>query len=421
MGGVLTTILALAMTWTVASKSSVSSSGDIPVGVYASYACTYQKGDVRAGDTAQLILNGTSRIAVQQITLYLQSNKSAGAGTITVLADGQRVVQKSGSLKDWTGAFDNQTYHAVSVWSGNKRATQWTISLVGTENSLHIEKYVVTYQLPPAYSVTLMNGAETYTTLTESAGLAGVVLPALEDTEEWNFIGWTPIECWNIDFRPECYAAGTPVYPTENSTLWALWQHQLAVDTTAVTDLQSGDYIYVNPDGTKQAMIGPVSGDKIGSEVYDAWDIEQVYQIRFSTNGDSAIIYHPESDSYIGYSGTALENRASTWLVFHEGNRTSFYFKKNDRNYLLWPVLMDSENDYNYFTGLYPVTDANLSMSPMILLPAPDYTELPIYTAHPESGLGMDFVLPNAGETIVPFGIYEIHICNGKKSVRLRN
>ena len=51
-------ILLGVMSFTVQSKDAVKADGTWPYSMEATYACSYQKGDVRAGDEAVLTVTG---------------------------------------------------------------------------------------------------------------------------------------------------------------------------------------------------------------------------------------------------------------------------------------------------------------------------------------------------------------------------
>ena len=141
-------VLLAMMTWTVESKNSVSLSDDslVPYDIEVSYANTGRKGDVTANDTATLVLGHLEGIPINSIEVYVKSNKASGAGTFTVTADGQTVATKSGSFQEWFGGYDNESYHALSLLNSPQNdVDELKISLVGIANSLHIEKYVITY------------------------------------------------------------------------------------------------------------------------------------------------------------------------------------------------------------------------------------------------------------------------------------
>ena len=150
-------ILLSVMSFTVQTKTTVSVDGATPSNMEVEYSNTYQKGDVRKDDVAALMLRELGGIAVEKVVAYVRSNASGGAGNFEVRANGYTVGQKSGTFKDWTGAYDSQNYHAITLVSGSvANVYSLTIQLIGTANSLHIEKFVVTYGDSPAKSVALI-------------------------------------------------------------------------------------------------------------------------------------------------------------------------------------------------------------------------------------------------------------------------
>ena len=172
------------MTWTVESKSNVSGEGEWPFDIEVGYSCTYQKGDVRAGDTATLVLSNLGNLSIEQVEVFVKSNKSSGAGIISVVGNEQLLARKDGTFKEWTGSYDNETFHPIAMLSEYCHGiNELVISVVGTENSLHIEKFSVTYQMAPAHSVTLMNGTNVYKVMSEEKGGAGILLPSLPDVD----------------------------------------------------------------------------------------------------------------------------------------------------------------------------------------------------------------------------------------------
>ena len=410
-------IVALVMTWTVETKSSVSGSGDVPVSVVADYTCSYQKGTVLKDGTASLKLTGMDDLEVTKVVLYLKSNQKTGAGVLSLSADGTRIAQRSGTMKELCGAYDNENYHTYTLWTGRRTSSQWEIQINGTENSLYIEKFVITYTPPSPRTVSLMYGDEAYDALRETTGKSGVVLPSLADLEDWAFVGWTPMECWNIDFRPEVYAGGTRYYPQSDITLWALWEKIQVQDTNYMVTPQSGDYLYVETT-MMLAMAGEVQNNGLLSEQCNLLDKNQIYTITFTPTYDSATIYHPLTDSYVGYSEKRLVDEPSFWSVFYDGERTLFYMSYKDQLYLLYPSFADA--DWNVYTGLMPIKESQLLNASINLITAPE-EYIPIYTAHPECGMNIAPPAEETQEQIVPMGVYELHILKGKKYLRLRN
>ena len=415
MNTLLASILAFVMTWTVENKSTVIGQGEIPSGVEVEYACSYQKGTVRAGDHATLTITGIHGVRIERVELYVRSNKSAGAGVISIYGDGQLLAQQAGTLRDWVGKYDNTEFHPVEVLSGDYPIRETlTIALQGTTNSLYVEKYVITYQAAPVFTVTLMNGSEVYDVLTEQTGGAGVVLPILPDGDKWHFAGGSRMEFWSLtDDVPELIAPTRYMSLTEDITLWAAWQYQPQKDTL-VTHLQSGEYVYYNTDNNI-AIAGTISAGVMKNAWVNANDPDQFYHIKFNAACDRATIQHAATGKYIGFLSDNLSEMASEWLVWHEGNKTAFYTMYKGQTYILWPNVMKNSELY---AGLQPTKD--IVHAPTALLSVSQVRET-IYTCHPESGMGVTSPITDSKEIIVPFGIYEIHIRGGKKYLRLRN
>ena len=411
----LATIFALTMIWTVESKSSVSPDGELPGGISAEYSCSYQKGTVRAGDEAVFSLSGLSGITIEKVDVYMRSNKTAGAGTITLTMNQRLVLKVTGTFRDWTGAYDNTDYHPLTLFEGqHTNVSEMAITVEGTANSLYIEKYVISYQPAQAYTVTLMAGNQELSRLTEASGGAGVLLPAADDYDQWQFVGWSQTEFWLSHTMPEHMKAGTTYFPHGNITLWAIWERRNEQDASYQTDLHSGEYIYANRNA-QIAMSGYPSDQRMTPAPIDPDDANQVYYIDFRDNG-TAVIQHVLSGVYVGYSGKELARNQKEWLVYHEGDQTLFYIELSGMKYVLWLDVWDSHTQSGY-TGLQPTSNLD---SPMGLLLPNTGDDEPAYTCHPESE-DNSLIPASTNETVVPFGLYEIHVRNGEKYVRLRH
>lgn len=419
MNTLLLSILSLVMTWTVETKSTVSFSGDAPAATDVEYVCSYQKGTVRSGDDATLTLTGMNGIVVERIEMYMRSNKSAGAGIVTIYADGAAIAQKEGSLRDWVGKYDNSTFYPIEVFAGQQRVQDaLIINLHGTTNSLYVEKYVITYQQAPAYTATLMEGDEVYTTLTEPIGGAGVFLPSLPNKSGWQFVGWTDVPFWNISSLPEnVYLPQTTIALTENRTLWAVWSQILNSQDVYMTNLQSGDYLYVNT-ANQLAIAGVVSNGVMPHAIVNPLDSNQIYHVEFDESAQKATIQHVLTGQYVGYEDAALIAEPTAWNVWHDGIYTVFYAVCNGKKYVLWQnIIVVTETDAERYAGLLVTND--VTQAPTALM-CPQVPEEQKYTCYPKHDMSIDQTITNMDEIIVPFGIYEIHIRHGEKFVRLR-
>ena len=407
-------LLLSVMTFTVQSKSDVEVSGTCPPLLEVSYSCTYQKGDVRAGDTATLSLTGLNGIALETVAIYMKSNKSSGAGKITISADGSVIGQEEGTYADWFGGYNNTDIQPIG-WSGTQKADMLQVQITGTVNSLHIEKYEIQYSEGARYTVTLMNGNEVYQELKEKNGGSGVVLPALSSTGEWQFMGWSETEFWEVTSIPQFHAPESTFRPSHDCRLWAVYQKGSSLKQLYVKDLTEwGIYIYFH-SVTYKAMSGtPVDG-RMESAPLDLNDEKQYYRVQY-INPDTAYIFDMRSETPIGYSGTKLAAVLSPWKVYHEGEETLFYTEINKKNYVLWPDLTD-EGGNEWYTGLW---QAEPGSSPIRLI-APMEQHIS-YTCHPEAqGIEATHAGADGKERVLMnIGNYELIIKNGKKQLRLR-
>ena len=411
-------VLLSVMTWIVDSKNTVHGEGTGPYSIDVSYSCSYQKGTVRAGDEAVLTLTQLGGITVEQVEVWVKSNKDAGAGTFTVTMNGQETATKEGSLKDWCGRFDNEEYHPVQLLSEKREGVNaLSIRLTGTTNSLHIDKYVITYSVGSPHTVTLMTGARSYQQLTETKGGEGVVLPNVNDTADWVFVGWSATEFWEMSVLPTIYNANATFYPSADCTLWAVYQLKPESSPAFVTDLISGEYLYMNRDNNLALTGVPTDGVMTSAKANPA-NANQVYTIIFTSARDTAYITHKASGTPIGYSGKKMSAIASPWLVYHNGEETLFYARIDYKNYVLWLNIIDAGNEGQY-AGLLladPMTSA------MRLLPASHDTKS-YYSCHPETK-SLEEARPvymNGERVLMRFGNYEMVIVNGRKVLRIKN
>ena len=412
------------MTFTVKDKNTVTADGTWPYSMEASYRCTYQKGTVRANDTATLVVSGLDGLTIQTADVYIRSNKAAGAGELKAIVNGKVVSTKSGTLEEWVGAYDNETFHPIRIIASPcKEVNQVKIQLVGITNSLYIEKYVFQCANASARTVTLMSGDEVYDTMTENGGGGGVVLPAMEDKEHWAFVGWAGYAFQQTTDPPDIIPAGA-YYPHKDETLWAVYSYRVSLDECVATDLQSCVYVYVNM-ADSMALSGMVESGKMYPARVDLYDENQYYYIELDETGTKATLLHLLTNTYIGYSGTQLVcNTASKWNVYHDGQQTALYVVQNGGDYILWPSYLGGEYEV-FHTILTQAKD--LTVCSTTLLDVSKVPEEPVYTCYPAYGLSVE--QPNEsgrkkaiqGSYRFPFGPYELIIENGVKRLGIRD
>ena len=403
------------MTWTVKDKSTVSGEGSWPYDIEVSYSNSYQKGSVRAGDEAVLRLGHLEGITVQQVELSMRSNKSAGAGIISVQFDGAEVAHKEGTFAEWTGAYDADEFHTITmVNTPYADIDEIRIVVTGTTNSLYIESYTIYYANGGPHTLTLMQGGTEYDELTESAAGAGVILPVLPDTANWHFIGWSPVDIGTVTVKPYTIAARTRYYPGNHDVLWAVYTYLYEHDDAYVTDLQSGVYTYSSRDNNIAIAGVPVNG-KMAFADLDVTDPDQQYYVAFNETLDSATIMHVPSGIYIGYEGKKLDTHADWWQVYHAEDVTAFYTVFETRTYVLLPYIIKGTEEM--YAGLFLTSD--VSNSPTGLKAAREKDEN-YYTCHPEDPWGVPTIPVATRTTVIPMGVYDLIIQDGKKMIRLK-
>ena len=401
------------MTWTIQSKNNVTGEGEWPYDIGVDYSCSYQKGTVRAGDEAVLKLSNLGEMTVESVVVFVSANKASGAGNFTVSAGDQSVAEKQVS---YTALNPESALTEVTLLSQNVDGVDsLTISLVGTENSLHLDRYVITYSVAPPRTVTLMNGTNLYTTITEEHGYEGITLPSLNDVGYWHFVGWSESAFWMLQIKPDIFPAGKKYFPKQDITLWAVYEYQPEPHVYN-SELKSGEYLYANID-LNIALCGvPNDDDQMASVTINQKDENQYYTIDFTPSKDTAYITHSSTNTPIGYTNQAkMKATASPWLVYHNGEEVIFYARIKNKTYLLWLNILDTANGGTY-AGLLNADPMN---SPMRLF-KPLYSSEETWTCYPESKLPVDNVqtAPQT-EYTMPFGPFKLVIRNGQKYIQL--
>lgn len=403
-------IILSVMSFLVETKNSVTPDGTCPHNMEATYSCSYQKGTVRKGDNATLSLYNLDGITIEKVVVTMRSNKQSGAGIFQVDANGSQMAGLA-----ITHDFFKDGSRDICVYSGScANVDELTISLDGTENSLYIDKYEITWANPSPRSVTLMNGSSEYAVMTERTSGAGVVLPALPDTAEWQFIGWSETEIRSTTKMPTVLPAYTKYYPREDTYLWATYKQQLTQETTYMTEPESGVYLYVNRL-IQIALSGVPENGIMYPAALNTNDEDQYYEITFASP-DTAYITHVSTGAPIGYEAAKLAIKPSPWQVYHDGEETLFYTTYNKQTYVLWLNIADGSVE-NFHAGLIKT---NPGSSPVALQRVPDQSNEPLYSCHPENPQSITTVPTTRNQYTIPFGIYELQITNGQKQLIIR-
>ena len=414
-------VLLSVMTFTIESRTSVSMDGIWPYDIGVNYTNTGTKGNVGAGDRATLSLSGLENVQLESVTLYLKSNTDAGAGVIAITADGASLYSKSGTYKDWFGAYNHSTYQSIG-WSGKKILNQGTlvIDVAGTENSLHIEKYEIAYTNAPErpYTVTfVMDDVQKQITETELG--SGVALPVCPDVDGWFWDGWStaPIAEQEIN-QPYLLSAGDTIYPKKDMTLWAVWTDVKPATWEKQNIPQSGYYSMELLDkilysGVENGLVTMIDAGM----VY----MNSIYYIDFTTDSTCTIQVIGGLDSYIGYDmqTKTLKDTPSEWKCMVLPDST-WIFSAAQEGEFYW-MLYQKKMEYYAWLHDYKLGDNPNSVWELYALPDP-YETIHWWSYPITHGVELvnsdDFQAKR--EWIVPFGIYDLIIRDGQKYLRLK-
>ena len=395
------------MSFTVTSKNSVSAEGTWPYSMEANYHCTYKSGQVRQGDTAVIVVSGLDGITIEQVEVEMRSNKTSGAGTFYVKVNGREIGTKA--IYDLTNTLTTIDLGIAPQIGVN----EIELLLVGTENSLYINKYIFHWSQGTTHTVTLHKGNETIDALSG----AEIQLPKMDDEGEWAFIGWTDRPFYVKNEPLQTLLPAGAYRPTDDITLWAVYIHQTRWEDRIATELKDGVYLYANASSGK-AMQGGVWDHKTESDTIDLNNKMQQYEVLFDEAGMATIrLLHVYGEEYIGFEGTELVNKPSLWQVYHSGEKTAFYTKVNSKTYILWPDRL--YNDYSTY-GAKLVHVSDVTETPTVLLTADETVTM---TCYPEIGFDTETVngeeRTEKSEWMIPFGNYRLVIKDGKKRLEV--
>lgn len=151
------------VTYTVASKTSVTITGDAPVGSSATFknTGTNNNDQLTGGNTMTLTLSGFEGLTIKGLTLSMKSNSKSGAGYLDVKA-GTTSLATIGSPSSgiafnnsqwngkWSTSYVNKEVN-LSNYSYVIQSDEKVVVIIGaTANSLYCKSFTFTYEEPAA-------------------------------------------------------------------------------------------------------------------------------------------------------------------------------------------------------------------------------------------------------------------------------
>lgn len=140
-------------TYTIASTSSVTTSGTAPSGSSATFSNTYTtKEQLTAGKVATLTLSGYAGYKITSIVLNMKSNASTGAGEMKVVAGSTTIFSIPSATAfnnaSWYGAWSSTYVNLTKTPSAYDITTGQDVvfTITCSTNSLYITSYTITYE-----------------------------------------------------------------------------------------------------------------------------------------------------------------------------------------------------------------------------------------------------------------------------------
>ena len=139
------------VTYTVASTSSVTVSGDAPENASATYSSTYTtKCQLTANNSMTFTLSGYDGCTIEGVTLSMKSNSKGGAGNLSITV-GSKAVSSISTAKfntgswygSWSTSYVDVKPAVTSSVVGN--GEKIVVKIAATENSLYCQSITIDY------------------------------------------------------------------------------------------------------------------------------------------------------------------------------------------------------------------------------------------------------------------------------------
>ena len=139
------------VTYTVASTSSVTVSGDAPENASATYSSTYTtKCQLTANNSMTFTLSGYDGCTIEGVTLSMKSNSKGGAGNLSITV-GSKTVSSISTAKfntgswygNWSTSYVDVKPAVTSSVVGN--GEKIVVKIAATENSLYCQSITIDY------------------------------------------------------------------------------------------------------------------------------------------------------------------------------------------------------------------------------------------------------------------------------------
>lgn len=136
------------VTYTITSKTAVSTSGTAPAGSSASYSQTYSTaGQATKGNTMTLTLTGFDGCTITGVSISAHNNKSSGNGSGSLTINGQNKGSVTGLSGMGNSGWTTKTFSVTSTVVNSSEDVVVTLSC--STNSLYCQSFTITYTAAP--------------------------------------------------------------------------------------------------------------------------------------------------------------------------------------------------------------------------------------------------------------------------------
>ncbi len=183
------------VTYTVTSRTAVSTTGTAPTNSSASFVNTYtgnNKDQMTSGNSQTLTLSNYNGYHITGLTLSMKSNGSGGAGKLSYSTDGGASWTYLVGSSNTGVAFSNSAWHG-SYTTTYTNVTKSTLDIIcgtsnilikieATANSLYCQSYTITYEANKTLSsIAVTTNPKTAYKIGETLDLTGIVVTGTYD------------------------------------------------------------------------------------------------------------------------------------------------------------------------------------------------------------------------------------------------
>ena len=349
------------VTYTVSSTSAVTKTGTAPAGSNATYTSTYTtKCQLIKDKSMTLTLSGYDGCKITGLTLSMKSNKSAGAGNMSMKIGATTISSiATANFNDatWNGAY-SQSYvdvtpsvTATTVGNGQNIV----ITIAATVNSLYCESFTLTYTSSGG------GGGSTPTQLSAPTGLTVGNITSSGATLSWNAVAnassyiVTMVDGASLD-QDYPVTGTTKTFDNLNPSTDYLWTVTAVGDGINYTNSEKS----VTSEFTTSAAAGGGDGECTWQLVTDASTLKADDEVIITASGENnyALSTNQKSSNREGTAITKSGNTLSepsadvqvltlkagsstgTW-AFYTGNSGYLYAASSSGNQLKTKTTLD--------------------------------------------------------------------------------